>query len=179
MLTSSYRLIPVLGLGALLLTGCGAMRPADGMGPQARVQLEPRSGSNVRGTLRFTQHGDHLMVTADVSGLQPGQEHGFHIHEKGDCSAPDAMSAGGHFNPAGQPHGPQGAAHHGGDMPSLKADAAGNAKATFHLTGVTLGDGPTGIAGRAVIVHKDPDDYQTQPTGNSGARLACGLVVKS
>lgn len=159
------------------LGACGGMQHQHG-GPQAASTLSARSGSQVSGTVRFAQHGDHVMVNVDVSGLQPGREHGFHIHDKGDCSAPDALSAGGHFNPTGKPHGAQDADHHGGDMPALKADAAGRAVAHFHLTGVTLADGPTSIVGRSLIVHKDPDDYKTQPTGNSGARMACGLISK-
>lgn len=169
-----------LGLVAVaagaLLTGCAGMHQG---GPSATTQLEARSGSKVVGTLKFMQHGDHVMVMADVSGLQPGQQHGVHVHDKGDCSAPDGMSAAGHFNPTGKPHGPQEADHHGGDMPALVADANGRAKAQFHLTGVTVADGPTSIVGRSVIVHKDPDDYKTQPTGNSGARIACGVISKS
>ncbi|MCJ0762309.1 superoxide dismutase family protein [Variovorax terrae] len=163
---------------ALLAAGCAGSGMQAG-GPAATSQLQARSGSTAGGTVRFVQHGDHVMVHAEVTGLAPGQQHGFHIHDKGDCSAPDAMSAGGHYNPANTPHGPQNAAHHGGDMPSLQADASGKAVADFHLMGVTVADGPTSIVGRAVIVHKDPDDYKTQPTGNSGARIACGLIVKS
>jgi superoxide dismutase, Cu-Zn family len=163
---------------ALSLTACGHMgRGAHG--PSAVSQLEARSGSSVAGTVKFKQHGDHVMATVEVSGLKPGQEHGFHVHDKGDCSGPDGMATGGHFNPTGKPHGPQSGDHHAGDMPGLKADANGRVSAQFHLTGVTLTDGPTSIVGRGVIVHKDPDDYKTQPTGNSGARIACGVVVKS
>jgi Cu-Zn family superoxide dismutase len=89
------------------------------------------------------------------------------------------MSAGGHFNPSGHPHGPQNAAHHGGDMPALKADAAGNAQASFQMDGVSIGTGVDGLLGKGVIVHAEPDDYTTQPTGNSGARIACGVIVAS
>lgn len=148
-------------------------------GPSASSQLEARSGSTVTGTVKLMQRGDHVMAMVNVSGLKPGQEHGFHIHDKGDCSAPDGISTGGHFNPTGKPHGSQDADHHGGDMPALKADANGKASTKFHLTGVTVADGPTSIMGRGIIVHKDPDDYKTQPTGNSGARIACGVIVKA
>lgn len=159
------------------LTACGHGMHSH-QGPKALSALTAKSGSQVSGTVRFVQHGDHVMVMADVSGLRPGQEHGFHIHEKGDCSAPDGMSTGGHFNPSGKPHGAQDAEHHGGDMPALKADSNGKASAHFHLTGVTLSDGPSSLMGRSVIVHKDPDDYKTQPTGNSGARIACGVIER-
>jgi Cu-Zn family superoxide dismutase len=105
--------------------------------------------------------------------------HGFHVHEKGDCSAPDGMSAGGHFNPTGKPHGnPASTDHHAGDMPALVADAAGNATLQTELAPMSVGGGVTDIVGKAVIVHKDADDYTTQPTGNSGARVACGVIRK-
>ncbi len=120
-----------------------------------------------------------VYVSAEVSGLAANQEHGFHVHEKGDCSSGDGMSAGGHFNPDGKPHGPQAAAHHAGDMPNLKADANGVAKASFVLDDVTVAAGAKSIVGRGLIVHKDPDDYKTQPTGNSGARLACAVIRAS
>jgi Cu-Zn family superoxide dismutase len=117
-------------------------------------------------------------VTAEVRGLTPG-EHGFHMHEKGDCSSGDGMSTGGHWNPDSTPHGPQGAPHHAGDMPSLVADANGNAKATFSLEGVTVAPGAKSVVGRGLIVHKDPDDFKTQPTGNAGARVACAVIQAS
>jgi len=116
-------------------------------------------------------------VTAHVAGLTPGA-HGFHIHEKGDCSAPDGTSAGGHFNPGAQAHGRSGhGAHHAGDTDNIVADAKGVARIDAHVSGVTLGGGAANdIAGRAVIVHAAADDYTTQPTGNAGARVACGVI---
>ena len=130
-------------------------------------------------TVSFAQKGEKVTVTAKLSGLTPGG-HGFHIHEKGDCSAPDGMSAGGHFNPGGKPHGaPDSPDHHAGDMPMLQADASGNATLTADLSGASIGSGAGDIVGKSVIVHKDADDYKTQPTGNSGARVACGVINKS
>jgi Cu-Zn family superoxide dismutase len=117
------------------------------------------------------------MVHARISGLKPNAEHGFHVHETGSCASTDGTSAGGHFNPDGKPHGPQAAAHHAGDLPALKADANGMADARFALTGPTVADGPASVVGRSVVVHAQPDDYSTQPTGNSGARLACGVIA--
>ncbi|HKW83326.1 MAG TPA: superoxide dismutase family protein [Burkholderiaceae bacterium] len=179
--------MPALLLGAAL-AGCAS----DSAGPTAgataatraapvtaTAQLKPTQGNTAAGTVWFTQQGLRVDVRVQVTGLTPNQEHGFHVHEKGDCSSPDGMSAGGHFNPGGQPHGPQNAPHHGGDMPSLKADASGNAQASFQLQGVSVGTGIDGLLGRGVIVHAKPDDYTTQPTGNSGARIACGVVVSS
>ena len=142
----------------------------------AVASLEPASGSNVRGSVTFTQDGDEVKVHANVTGLPPNSEHGFHIREKGDCSSGDGMSTGGHFNPAGKPHGPQSGEHHAGDMPSLKADANGNATATFELRGVSVAGSAPDVVGHGLIVHKDPDDFKTQPTGNAGARVACGVI---
>ncbi|MBS0468913.1 MAG: superoxide dismutase family protein [Proteobacteria bacterium] len=169
-------LSPAAALGAslALLAGCAQY---GSQGPGASSTLQPRSGSAVSGSARFTQSGGQVLAHVEVSGLTPGQEHGLHIHDKGDCSAPDAMSAGGHFNPTGKPHGPQDGEHHGGDLPALKADANGRAVADFSVAGVTVAPGPTSIVGRSLVVHKDPDDYKTQPTGNSGARVACGVIT--
>jgi superoxide dismutase, Cu-Zn family len=164
--------VTVLALATAVLAGC-----ATPVAPGATAPIEARSGSKVGGTIRFAQAPGGVRVTAKISGLTPNQEHGFHVHEKGDCSAPDAMSAGGHFNPTAQPHGPQGAPHHGGDMPALKADTTGNVDMTFVMEGVTLGSGPTDLRGKSVIIHAQPDDYTTQPTGNSGGRIGCGVIA--
>ncbi len=160
-----------------VLSGC-AGGPGMHSGPAAEAVLAPTKGHATAGTVRFEQHGQHVMVTGRITGLKPGQEHGFHVHEKGDCSSGDGMSTGGHFNPTGKPHGPQDADHHAGDLPGLKADADGVAVLKFHLDGVTLGEGATNIVGRGLIVHISPDDYKTQPTGNSGARIACAVIQK-
>jgi len=159
---------------AVLLAGCASVAPKI---PGASAALAPTAGNETRGTVTFTRNGDKVRVVANVSGLAPGA-HGFHIHDKGDCRAPDATSAGGHFNPTNKPNGnPAAGEHHGGDMPMLEADASGNAKVDVTLDTVTLGSGPNGIVGRGVVVHKDVDDYRSQPAGNSGARVACGTIV--
>ena len=102
--------------------------------------------------------------------------HGFHVHETGDCSALDASSAGAHYNPAGAAHGdPASVTHHAGDIPNVQADESGRARVDARVQGVSLG-GANDIIGRALIVHADPDDYTTQPSGNSGARIACGVI---
>ena len=171
-----YRLTGLAAI-SLLLAACAA--PSKPLPPpSAAAPLLARSNSKVAGTVYFKQVGDHVEVKVEATRLKPEQAHGFHIHEVGDCTAADAMSAGGHFNPTGKPHGPQNAEHHGGDMPALMADSTGFASATFHLTGVTIKEGPNSIVGRSVIVHRDPDDYKTQPTGNSGARIACGVIAR-
>jgi Cu-Zn family superoxide dismutase len=168
------RLILVSAVGALAV--CSTL-PAYAQSAAAR--LEPTKGNATAGTVTFTQKGDKVAIEAKVSGLTPGG-HGFHIHEKGDCSSGDGMSAGGHFNPTGKPHGnPSAPDHHTGDISMLVADASGNASLSMELGTMTVGSGATDIVGKAVIVHKDPDDYTTQPTGNSGARVACGLIAKT
>ena len=160
----------------VLVAGCAAMAPA---GPSAVVQLEATKGNAANGSVTFTQKGDKVVVNAKVAGLAPGP-HGFHIHEKGDCSSGDGMSAGGHFNPLGKPHAHPGTTdRHAGDLPMLQADAAGNATLSVEMDVITIGGGATDIVGRGLIVHKDPDDFKTQPTGNAGARVACGVIRRS
>jgi len=144
--------------------------------PAALAQLEARSGSTVSGSASFLQTAGGVKVSAKFSGLTPG-EHGFHLHESGDCSAADAMSAKGHFNPEARAHGDPGRSeHHAGDMPNLLANAQGEATYAYQLTGATL-SGPNGLVGRSAVVHADPDDYNSQPAGNSGKRVACGTIV--
>lgn len=152
--------------------------PAPGSAREAVALLASASGSLVSGKLVLVPMGDGVHVTGQVGGLKPGDTRGFHIHEKGDCSAADASSAGGHFNPGAQAHGRAGqGAHHAGDTDNLVADANGVARVDAHVRGVTLGGGGANdIAGRAFIVHAAADDYATQPTGNAGARVACGVI---
>lgn len=169
---TSACLVP--GFAALILGACSGM---PGPGLDATAQLQPTQGNSASGVVRFRQDKSAVLVTAEVQGLTPGS-HGFHIHEKGDCSAPDGSSAGGHFNPTGQPHGdPRSAAHHAGDIPMLEADATGKARLETRLEGLAVGSGPTDIIGRAVVIHASPDDYRSQPAGNSGARVACGVIA--
>jgi len=171
----------VVSIAAALAAGCATMRDMMPMSakPTATASLSPTTGNTARGTVTFTEDGDEVRVRASLSGLKPNAEHGFHVHEKGDCSSGDGMSTGGHFNPGGKAHGPQAAEHHAGDMPSLNADAYGNATASFELKGVSIGSGSADLVGRGLIVHRDPDDYKTQPTGNAGPRIACGVIAKS
>ena len=145
---------------------------------QAIANLASASGSLVSGRLTLVPMGDGVHLTGDIGGLQPGSSHGFHIHEKGDCSAADASSAGGHFNPGAQPHGRAGQGpHHAGDSDNLVADAGGVAHVNAHVSGVSLGGGAANdIAGRAIVVHAVADDYSSQPAGNAGARVACGVI---
>lgn len=144
----------------------------------AVANLAAASGSLVSGKLTLAPMGNGVHIRGDIGGFSPGSTHGFHIHEKGDCSAADATSAGGHFNPTGQPHGKaESGAHHLGDIDNIQADASGVAHVNAHVQGVVLGGGASNdIAGRAIVVHANGDDYTSQPSGNAGARIACGVI---
>ena len=138
--------------------------------------LHAAAGNKVSGTVTFTPVADGVKVHAEIGGLTPGK-HGFHIHEFGDCSAADFSSAGAHFNPTNQPHaGPDTAARHEGDMGNIEADASGNAKLDYvdHQISLT-GDAKSAI-GRSVVVHAKADDLKTQPSGDAGGRIACGVI---
>lgn len=164
--------IPPLA-AALLLAAC-AFTPSS---PTATAQLQPTRGSSVSGNITFVQQGDMVVVSGEVTGLKPNAEHGFHVHEKGDCSSGDGMSAGGHFNPLSAAHGGHHTSmHHVGDLPSLETNASGVARFYFESTSISIGSGASNIVGRGLIVHRDPDDFTTQPTGNSGPRLACAVI---
>ena len=166
----------VLLVASALLSACSSMSMRS---PAATAVLVPTKGNKVSGTVDFTQRGDTVVVVAKVTGLTPGA-HGFHVHEKGNCTAADGSSAGGHFNPAGAAHGGPGhSPRHAGDLGNLEADSSGVANYKAEVTGISLGTGDDSIIGRAVIVHEKADDLTTQPTGGSGARLACGLISKS
>jgi Cu-Zn family superoxide dismutase len=163
-----------------LLAGCETVQNLWSGGPKATANLQPTKGSTVKGTVNFEQRGDKVRVVANVSGLRPNGEFGFHIHEAGDCSSGDGMSAKGHFNPFGKPHGQHGnPERHGGDLRSLKSDADGNASVSFDTDIITISPGPASIVGRGLIVHVQPDDYKTQPTGNAGARSACAVIQRN
>lgn len=179
----------VAGLAVLAaaLAGCAGHRhegPGGGMGhggmmnmPSAMAPLTPAAGQTVSGSVMFHDMGGHVMAHARLYGLKPNAEHGFHVHEKGDCSAADFTSAGGHYNPDNQPHGPQDGPRHAGDMPNLRTDASGNVDVRIMLKGVSVG-GTNDIVGRGVVLHANPDDYRSQPAGNSGPRIACGVIAK-
>ncbi len=160
---------------AILVCAC-ASNPT---GPAVTAQLVATKGNTVTGEVTFSTRGNAVQVAGEVRGLAPNSEHGFHIHEKGDCSSGDGMSTGGHFNPTAKAHGAHDhSEHHTGDLASLKADANGVARFSYTSTTLTVGQGTTDVVGRGLIVHRDPDDFKTQPTGNSGPRLACGVITK-
>ncbi len=147
-------------------------------GNPARASAQLKGGATGMGDGEVTmdQQGDAVLVHVVAGGLAPGSTHGFHVHDKGVCAGPDFMSAGGHFNPAAHAHGGQEMEHHAGDMPNLVADSNGRIDAKLVLHGVWLG-GNSGLVGHAVVLHAMPDDYHTQPTGNAGPRLACGVLA--
>ncbi|MBI2750291.1 MAG: superoxide dismutase family protein [Burkholderiales bacterium] len=162
-------------LSAMLVCACAS----DPTGPVATAQLMPTKGNTVNGEVTFTPRGNGVQVAGEVRDLAPNTEHGFHIHDKGDCSSGDGMSTGGHFNPTAKAHGAHDhGEHHTGDMASLRADSYGVARFSYLSTAITVGQGETDVVGRGLIVHRDPDDFKTQPTGASGPRVACGVIVK-
>ena len=161
--------------GALLAAGCAGTQEQKEV--TAVAQLQPRSGSTVSGSIKFTQIGDVVRITGEVTGHSKGPK-GFHIHEKGDCSAADGMSTGGHFNPHKHKHGgPYDPVKHSGDLGNLVFNDQGVAKINFTVGDISVSkDRPDGIIGRAVIVHATVDDMKTDPTGNAGGRVACGVI---
>lgn len=143
----------------------------------AMARLQPTQGNNVTGTVMFTSENGAVRIETDVRGLAPG-EHGFHVHEFGDCSAPDASSAGDHFNPTDQQHGaPDDSVRHVGDLGNLNAGQDSTAMYSRVDSVITL-DGPNSVVGKAVVVHADADDLESQPSGNAGDRLACGVIER-
>ena len=170
-----YRFL-ILTASAAALTACSTPEPQPA---QAIARLQATSGSKVSGDVKFTQKsGQQVVINAVIHGLKPNSEHGFHIHDKGDCGD-NGNAAAGHFNPLGNPHGKYDSTqHHMGDLPSLKADSNGVATVNVQSADITLLAGPGNVIGRAVIVHVQPDDYTTQPTGNAGARIACAVISR-
>lgn len=149
---------------------------AAGATAKAVAELAPTEGNEVKGTVNFTQGMEGVSVTGKITGLTPG-EHGFHVHAKGDCSAPDGTSAGGHFNPSDSQHGaPTDLQHHEGDMGNITADADGVANIDENFDFLQLGDGPESILGKALIVHGGSDDLTSQPSGAAGPRVACAVI---
>jgi len=144
---------------------------------EAVAVVYPASGSTCKGLVRITQDASSVKLVADIEGLAPGSKHAFHVHEFGDCSAPDAMSAGTHYDPAQTKHHgmPNDKASHAGDMGNIEADASGKVHFELTLDGASV-DGPLSpVLGRAVIIHANPDDF-SQPVGNAGGRIGCGVI---
>lgn len=146
-----------------------------------KFSLEPKSDSNVSGTVTFTQENGSVTMVAEMEGLTEGT-HAIHIHEKADCSSPDGKSTGGHWNPTVQPHGKWGAVegYHKGDIGNFTADASGKGSITFTTDEwcIGCGDDAKDILGKAIIVHAGTDDYTTQPTGDAGGRVSCAGIIQ-
>ncbi len=156
------------------------MKSAQMTEPEVNIEkavcvLHPTEGNKVKGTITFTKSGESIDVVAVLQGLTPGK-HGFHIHEYGDCSKPDGTSAGGHFNPTNMKHGAPGdQERHVGDLGNIEADNDGNAHLELTDNHISF-SGKNSIIGRGIIVHAGEDDLTTQPTGDAGARVACGVI---
>ncbi|MCX6171759.1 MAG: superoxide dismutase family protein [Flavobacterium sp.] len=172
------RTITALVLFGLILLGCKSS--SSNTSKSLQLTFETKSNSGVTGTATFTQKNNEVTLVAKLAGLKPG-EHAMHIHEKADCSAADAASAGGHWNPTFKKHGRWGNTEcHKGDIGNFLADAKGNATITFKTDQwcMNCGDETKDIINKGLIVHEKPDDYVTQPTGAAGARVACSGIIK-
>lgn len=176
--------ITIIAIVSILIAGCNPAIRSDYIEEikekemnitKAVCILHPTEGNDVEGTVLFTKNDSVIEIDINITGLEEGK-HGFHIHEFGDCTDPDGTSAGGHYNPGNQPHGAPGdSLRHAGDLGNIYADNTGNAKLRMQDSVINL-NGIKSIIGRAVVVHKGEDDLKSQPTGNAGARVACGVI---
>jgi superoxide dismutase, Cu-Zn family len=173
--------IGLIGLLAIGLTGCastsdhGAHQGAPAY--YAVAEVRPTKGQTASGIVRFSENFGKVKVSGELKGLSKGLEHGFHIHEFGDCTAPDGASAGGHYNPGGQGHGGLKAeVRHAGDLGNVVADKNGVAKFEFVVEGMSINTQLSPIVGRGLIVHENKDDLVSQPAGGAGPRIACGVI---
>lgn len=177
----------VVTLAAVSLSACAHKQqhddhhaePAAAQTPapqKAQAVLKAPKGSKLKGMIHFTEENGKMKIETMVDGIKPGP-HGFHIHEKGDCSAADFSSAGGHFNPHQGTHADHNTpGRHVGDLGNLIADNKSKAYTTLIVDGMTMKPGAESIIGKSVIIHKDKDDLKSQPAGNSGPRIACGII---
>ena len=174
-----------IALAASILLAAGASAQSSAAAKDAPLKalavLQATEGDKVKGIVTFTEVADGVRVDANITGLTPGK-HGFHVHQYGDCSSADgsaapASAAGDHFNPGNNPHAaPDAKQRHEGDMGNIEADASGLAKLNYIDHSLSLADGEKSIIGRAVIVHEKADDLKSQPSGEAGARIACGVI---
>ncbi|MEA2489125.1 MAG: superoxide dismutase, Cu-Zn family [Acidobacteriota bacterium] len=164
----------LVSLAVLVIAACGTM---GSHGPSATATLASTSGSTATGTVRLAQVADGSVdVTVNLAGVPPGV-HGFHVHDKGDCGD-NGNAAGGHFNPNAMAHGaPSTPPHHAGDFGNVTADADGKVTTQFNTRSITVEAGANSAVGHAIILHANADDLTTQPSGNAGARIACGVVT--
>lgn len=181
--TSFFSALVVSALAGSALSSFGAGTAADAKSRQASpvtVKLVDAKGDTI-GTATLSPAATGVAIALTVKGLSPG-EHAIHVHGTAKCEGPAFTSAGGHFNPEHKQHGtnnPQGP--HAGDMPNFEVDSVGRATATVIAPGVTLGDGPRSVfagGGTALVIHEKADDMKSDPAGNAGARVACGVIRK-
>jgi Cu-Zn family superoxide dismutase len=179
-MTRSSKLIAIW-LCTIMLPACSTFK--DGTiyeDPSAIAVLSPTQGSSVHGAVTFLRTKGVALVTVNMTGFKPNTTHGLHIHESGDCTARDGSSAGGHFNPTSSGHGgPDGSSRHSGDLGNVTANAKGEIYSSFKIGDVAFGTGPDSIIGRGLVVHADEDDLKSQPAGNSGAPMACGMITRN
>lgn len=164
--------LALIGISVLVLASC-----ASGRGAKAMANLSPSEGNTAKGTVHFQDQGDgSVEVVVDLTGVPPGV-HGFHVHDKGDCGN-NGQNAGGHFNPTNMPHAaPDTQSHHAGDFGNVTADEKGEVHTRFETHSVTVKEGTMSVIGHAVVLHGNPDDLVSQPAGNAGPRIACGVTT--
>ena len=159
-----------------ILLAVGSPLAANNSADKAATAAMADGKGALLGEIAFVETNAGVLLKVDLEGLPPGP-HAIHIHEKGACEAPDFKSAGGHFNPSGASHGYlDGKAHHAGDMPNIEVGADGKASLEILNPAVSLGDGESSAMGKAVVIHAGADDYRSQPSGDAGGRIACGVV---
>ena len=164
--------LALIAISFLVLVSCRS-----GRGAMATASLNPSEGSTAKGTVHFQDQGDgSVEVVVDLTGVPPG-EHGFHVHEKGDCSN-NGVAAGPHFNPTNMVHGaPDAQSHHAGDFGNVTAGPNGEVHTRFPTHSITVKEGTLSVVGHAVVLHGNPDDLVSQPAGNAGPRIACGVTT--
>ncbi len=172
-------LIAFLLLPALLIS-CGHKKKKDTHAPKVEkltATLLPKSNSKTSGHVDFIQEGSNVKMIVNIAGLPANSVHGFHIHEFGDCRAPDATSAGSHFTAHDEPHGAPGAGqHHTGDLGNIQSNAQGKVEKEDTYSHFSLTGRANSIIGRSLVVHEKADDLTSQPTGDAGGRIACGVI---
>src|SRR5436190_3470058 len=164
--------LALIAISTLVLVSCRS-----GRGAMAMANLNPSEGQTAKGTVHFHDQGEGLVeVVVDLTGVPPG-EHGFHVHDKGDCGN-NGQNAGGHFNPTNMVHGaPDAQSHHAGDFGNVTAGANGEVHTRFETHSITVKEGAMSVVGHAVVLHGNPDDLVSQPAGNAGPRIACGVTT--
>ncbi len=171
----------IAAISVLALAGCKSMTE-EKKAVVAIAEMMPTTAAAAAnltpvGTVTLTQLGtNRVLVKAEIKGLKPYSEHGFHVHAVPDCSG-DGLKTGGHFNPDGHPHGdPSHILRHAGAMFNIKTDGAGVGTARQEVDTITLGADKYSVIGKPIIAHRDPDDYVSQPLGNAGPRISCGII---